>query len=321
MAIEEFSQAEFAAVLKAIDAGPVEPMGVIEGEYAFNVKPRNGNGLILMVRSTVRADGMSAGVAQDSIRVWPMVALDDATLERLGGKSIRWIDRRRLWQDRLAASITALSIQARWCRPCPHCDKQLVPFTVQKAGPNKGKGFVKCCNPACDGIPEDRKGTAGASGFWSWAIVEPTDADFQAKPKAATVAAAQVDPNSPACPTCSSPMQRMKSGKGGWRCSKAGRYFPRTYSWSGCNGVIWDDGISPQKAATVAATGGSTVQAKPNPVQAPNAAIASVANVAGFKVDAATLKSKLSSILQCIDDSPERPQGWIAGALDELLDA
>ncbi len=143
MAIESFTKEGFES---ALPKGDWSYVGVIEGEHTYLITPSDESKYGIMLRSSVHGN-QSAGLGEDSIRAWICNSRD---LTPYGGKSQRWVDRRKGWQDRMNRMIQKLSDQICWLVPCPHCKQDLVPFTSKKGKKeNKDRGFVTCKNARC----------------------------------------------------------------------------------------------------------------------------------------------------------------------------
>jgi hypothetical protein len=153
--IDRFDRKTFEAALPK--AGPHNPLwlalGLRGGEHCYLIAVRPG--VLIYVRSSVRADDLAADTAADSIRCW--LAADD-TGRPLGSKDSRWISRVPGWQARLTETLRKLWKLGHQSRPCPNCLTQMGVFKVKKSGPNKGRWFLSC--PAC--------------GYWDrWVEAEP----------------------------------------------------------------------------------------------------------------------------------------------------
>ena len=139
---ERFSVPEFELALPAAAGQALwQPLGLVGGEhcYVVPVKP----GVLIFVRSSVKADGWAAETAQDSIRCW--LASDDKGTP-LGSKDQRWIARTSGWRKRLLDTLRALWRLGKQLTPCS-CGAQMLALKVKKEGENRGKWFAKC--PQC----------------------------------------------------------------------------------------------------------------------------------------------------------------------------
>jgi len=70
----------------------------------------------ITIRSSVKANGISASTAKDSIRVW----LVDNAGQPLGSKVSKYINRLQNWQDRLSQNIKIL---CEWRAMAGDCQK------------------------------------------------------------------------------------------------------------------------------------------------------------------------------------------------------
>lgn len=75
MPIDYFTKEEFEKALpkhKDTGVGLWSPLGLDKGEwtYAVPVKRKDGAPITIMIRSSVRADGVAASTGKDSIRMW-----------------------------------------------------------------------------------------------------------------------------------------------------------------------------------------------------------------------------------------------------------
>jgi hypothetical protein len=225
--IDTFGRSEFETALTA--AGfPWEYLGIIQGEHCYDVRPLAGSPLALMVRSSIKGDGVSADVAKDSIRPFPVIAADLAARRVTfhGGKLGKYVTRRPGWGERLAQQLRRFEVLLAWCVPCAKCGQLIAPFTTRKEdSPNKGRDFVKCC---------------GCGGGWSWVESEEGEpytvpADWQKRPAQAQPAPAG-KPTPRPCPKCEAPAV-LPSIKGpGFHC------FRRL---NGCGAVLSDADMTP----------------------------------------------------------------------------
>ena len=211
MAVETFTPAEFEAALKDMLPGEWRKVGLIENEFCWATMPVQGKEFGLLVRSSIGPAGKSDGAGQDSIRAY----IVDGEGEYWGGRNRRWVQRTSGWRKHTGDMLAALVTQIRQIEPCPSCGKMVKPFTVKKAGPTKGRCFVKCDNDACE------------NPAWRWCDEE--------KP-----APVETVDQGPPCPSCGGLMVRQTKNKG-WKCSNAGIFIKKDRRFSGCQGVIWDD--------------------------------------------------------------------------------
>lgn len=125
-----------------------KPLGLVEGEYTYVVPvplrdSREGQPFGVIIRSSVHADGHSAGTGEDSIRCW-ISRLGD--IRPWGSKFSKYIKRTPGWQERLTVALRALYKMTLLIDKCEHCGEYRKVFKVKKPGPNKGKVFLKCTN-------------------------------------------------------------------------------------------------------------------------------------------------------------------------------
>lgn len=122
------------------------PNGVVNGEYTYIVHPYPKKKYFIFVRSSIKEDGVSAGLGEDSIRAW----IVDEDGKNWGSKSQRWVTRQRGWENRLTEMLRTLTSQISKIGPCPKCKQaDVVPLIVKKDGPNKGRPFLKCSSAQC----------------------------------------------------------------------------------------------------------------------------------------------------------------------------
>ncbi len=225
MAIERFNKVQFEDELP----GEWSCIGIVDGEYTYVLTPPDAPaGYGIRVRSSIGASGIADEAGEDSIRA-VVCTLPDAA--PFGGKSVRWISRVKGWQGRLSASLAALRSQVARLKPCPHCAAPLVPLTVKKAGPNKGRPFISCMAPAC-------------KNYFEWT-------DIPAPVVGATPAPAAKSGDDRAtdyvCCQCNSPMVKMGTGKG-IRCGAPGNSWKRDH-WSVCNTSAFNNKLEAEEKA------------------------------------------------------------------------
>jgi hypothetical protein len=140
--VESFTRAQFEASLphnKVTGAPLWLSLGVVSGEYVYLVPVSDA--CAIMIRSSVREDGMSAGKGEDSIRLW---LVEPGTHKPLSSKISRWIARTGNWRARLTEQARTLYALGRKLGPCPKCKAPLALRKVAKEGANKGKLFFSC---------------------------------------------------------------------------------------------------------------------------------------------------------------------------------
>lgn len=154
-AVEIFTKDEFEAqalpVNKTNHIQMWSYIGLQGGEHAYLVVIP-GNNVGIEIRSSVRADGKSAGTGQDSIRCW---LVDAHTGQPMGSKVSRWTTRLPGWGERTKEVIRQLWAMGLKMVPCPTCkapagtDTRLRCFKVKKEGANKGRLFLRCPSENC----------------------------------------------------------------------------------------------------------------------------------------------------------------------------
>jgi hypothetical protein len=155
MSVEIFTREQFEEQALPVDKTSGHPLwkyiGLRGGEHAYLVKlPKNNIGI--EVRSSVESNGFSAETGGNSIRCW---IVDVETLKPMGSKINRWTNRTKGWGERTKMILRQLWEMGAKIVPCPSCppqkdvDNRLRCFKVKKAGPNKGKLFLKCPLESC----------------------------------------------------------------------------------------------------------------------------------------------------------------------------
>jgi hypothetical protein len=141
MSIERFTKDEFESALP-VDKKDYRCLwreaGLESGEYTYRLPVKAG--VVILIRSSVRADGIAAESGKDSIRCW--LARDDGS--PMGSKIQAYVTRVSGWQDRMTGVLKELWVRALTAGTCPHCGLPLSIFKVKKDGKNKGRLFVKC---------------------------------------------------------------------------------------------------------------------------------------------------------------------------------
>ena len=142
--VDIFTKQQFEAALPVSKTGDKlwKPLGLMSGEKTYIVpivgKPRFG----IMVRSSVRFDGKSAGTGEDSIRCW--IVAHEPGYPPWGSKISKYITRTPGWDRRLIDTLKKLYKMALAIKDCEHCKQPMKVFKVKKEGPNHGKIFLKC---------------------------------------------------------------------------------------------------------------------------------------------------------------------------------
>lgn len=115
--------------------------GLVKGEHVY-VMHLDGQ-VHIDIRSSIHADGNSAGAGKDSIRLTLMYG--DIPM---GGKNHSYINRTKGWQGRLTAELRLLyklRLKAGNCKKCG-----LPKFVWKSRQPqSKGKWFAKCHLQGC----------------------------------------------------------------------------------------------------------------------------------------------------------------------------
>lgn len=139
--IEHFTKEEFEAALpkhKTTGQALWTEAGLIDSEYCYQMPVTNR--IYIMIRSSVHKAGYSADTAKDSIRFWPM---DNLMHKPAGSKSLRWVDRKPGWQQRLLDNLRILYGYIKAAGTCPDCGEPCYVFKA-KQGKRKGQFFAKC---------------------------------------------------------------------------------------------------------------------------------------------------------------------------------
>lgn len=142
--IDTFDRQTFESALPCIKGTKQTlwtPLGLIDGEYCYlmSVKP----GVVIVIRSSIHAKGLSAPSGEDSIRCWLASGPDGASL---GSKNSRWVTRIAGWEGRLTETLRTLWRLGHQLKSCPTCGGQMKAFRTRE-GENKGRWFMKC--PQC----------------------------------------------------------------------------------------------------------------------------------------------------------------------------
>ena len=142
MSTVRFTRAQFEAALPCLK-GTRQPLwisyGVVGGEYSYGVPIKPG--VVIIVRSSVKMDGLAADTAKDSIRCW----LASPTGQPLGSKYSKYVTRVAGWERRLTETIRALWRFGRRLVACPKCGHQMSAFKTTN-GPNEGRWYMKCAD-------------------------------------------------------------------------------------------------------------------------------------------------------------------------------
>lgn len=117
MSVEIFTAAEFVGALPTLPGVIWKCLGVVAGEWCWVAEFRDRPYGIL-VRSSVRQDGTSAGNGVDSIRC--LLLADSGKPNARGAKLNRYTTRVAGWQGRMRTVLTELAAIVRTVMPCGH---------------------------------------------------------------------------------------------------------------------------------------------------------------------------------------------------------
>lgn len=165
MPIDHFTYEQFEAALPQGTHGPLYIVqGVTDGEHAYRmpVKAFNHNGgVYVAIRSSVREDGQSAGVGEDSIRLYLMCPTGP-----VASKLTKYITRVKGWERRMTTQLRTLYKIGLALKPCPQCGDLMHGFIAK--GPlvlvqNRGRLFQKCVRVNARGLK-----LHGCSGSFEW---------------------------------------------------------------------------------------------------------------------------------------------------------
>ncbi len=188
MPVELFDKTTFEASLpklKGTDKPAWRCIGLDKGEYTYVIPLGKNHAAALYVRSSVDQMGWCRATGEDSIRAFVVGAVPSCDVcyardgsqvrcedrgndfycpncsairsgselhfTSLSGKVNRWTTRMPGWQDRLNVILRFLAVMAVKLGPCPR--RAVHGLTrlnkVKKAGPNKGRWFISCCQNNC----------------------------------------------------------------------------------------------------------------------------------------------------------------------------
>lgn len=170
--IDHFTQAQFEAALpvhKNTGQTLWTRAGIIEGEFTYLVPVPNryyqGSDVLgIIIRSSVRPGGQSAGTGEDSIRCW---LIDQQTGKPQSSKLQKYVTRKPGWQKRLADMLRKLYKIGMRLSPCPGCGGMRRAFRVRANTVNKGRIFQNC--------------EAGCSGGFSWIELDSSASEAAVK--------------------------------------------------------------------------------------------------------------------------------------------
>ena len=140
--IDQFTREEFEEALprhRETNVPLWKSAGCISNEFAYLV-PVHEHASI-MIRSSVKSDGMSAGTGEDSIRMW---LVDPETLDFVGSKLSTYVTRVPGWQDRMTDMMRELFRMGRFVTMCSCGEGIRKIFKTKKDGNNKGRLFLRC---------------------------------------------------------------------------------------------------------------------------------------------------------------------------------
>lgn len=149
MPVDHFTKQQFEDALprhKQTGRQLCKCAGLIDGEYVYQM-PVGGEDskIIIEIRSSVGADGMSADSGDNSIRAY-LIWYNPKTRrwEPLGSKVQKYVTRQPGWQERLVVMLRTLYGWRLDAGNCNKCGMPLHIFKVSKAGPNQGRVYAKC---------------------------------------------------------------------------------------------------------------------------------------------------------------------------------
>jgi hypothetical protein len=117
MSIDVFGVDRFDAALQTFPTA--QCIGVRKGEYVWVIPVVPDATIGVIIRSSIREDGVSAGAGADSIRAWIGRIPDGAPwAPKVFG---RWTTRTPGWESRLRRVIEELIALGGYIRPCPAC--------------------------------------------------------------------------------------------------------------------------------------------------------------------------------------------------------
>ena len=141
MAIDHFTKEQFEAALPnhKVTGQPLwQEAGLQSGEWCYKLPVTDR--IYILIRSSVHQAGYSADTGMDSIRFWP---IDEFTELPAGSKTLRWVDRKPNWQERLTSNLRLLYGLIKQAGNCPTCGEPMYVYKA-KQGKRKGDFFAKC---------------------------------------------------------------------------------------------------------------------------------------------------------------------------------
>ncbi len=169
MPIDHFTREQFEAALPTTSQGPLFiSQGVTDGEFAYRMPVRAFNQLpgwvYIAIRSSVQANGHSADVGEDSIRLYLMCPTGP-----VASKLTKYVTRVKGWEGRMKSQLRTLYKIGLSLKPCPKCGELRHAFIAGKgkgseAKPeNVGRLFQKCTREHARG-----KGLHGCENSFEW---------------------------------------------------------------------------------------------------------------------------------------------------------
>jgi hypothetical protein len=124
--IDQFTKEEFETYLQT-NHSPFNSLGLVNGEEAYRIPLDNQTSVT--IRSSIKADGLSADVGKDSIRCWLMNGD-----KPLGSKVSKWTTRQPGWQERLSKNIDQLVLWRALAGDCKECGQPDAKSTMASCG-------------------------------------------------------------------------------------------------------------------------------------------------------------------------------------------
>lgn len=139
MTIDYFTREQFESYLRDRFPEKWDFAGLARGELTYIIRY---HAVAILIRSSIKEDDNSAGVGEDSIRVF--LVTDDTERALLAKLDSLYVTRVRGWENRLASKIDKLMRLRDKAGDCSTCGEPLHIFTVQKEGGNQGRPFASC---------------------------------------------------------------------------------------------------------------------------------------------------------------------------------
>jgi hypothetical protein len=149
MSVEIFTKQQFENSLpkhKRTGENLWKYAGLDKGEHCYWVTFGSEHAHIF-VRSSVKANGTSAGTGEDSIRCW---LCEPESKLPLAKKLVKWTTRVTGWERRLVDLLRKIAVMGFRIKPCPSCG---IPLRIVKIGKgsNEGKLALSCSAKKSDG--------------------------------------------------------------------------------------------------------------------------------------------------------------------------